>query len=445
MPRDVVDFLLDRFGVSYGDYVQVDTIQGRRYRGYIMPRHEYSSPGILVLKMDNGYNIGISVEKVENISKAEPPEIKLMTVIEEEVVERRDRRVLVVGIGGTILSKVDYVTGAVRSAVTAEELLNFIPEARGVAEIETEILMNKYSEHLRPSDWSRMAKEIYRRVVDGGYDGIVVLHGTDTMGYTAAALSFAIRDSPIPIILVGSQRSSDRPSSDAALNLLSAIRVAADADIAGVYVAMHSSTSDDYIAIHLGTRVRKNHTSRRDAFQSIDVPPVMLVDPDGEFRYIWREVRRRDPGRAPSLYGEFSEEAALVKFYPGMHPSIIRLLADEGVKAIILEGTGLGHVGEHLYEVIGYAVDRGVHIFMASQCIWGRVNMNVYDTGRFLQRLGVVPLGNMIAETAYVKASWILGNFGVDELDRLMLSDVCGELTLKSPIEDTRGGSGGGL
>lgn len=437
--KDIVEYVLNKYGVGYGDYVVVKTSSGRLYKGYIMPRHEYSSPNILVLKMDNGYNIGISIDRVDEIKGTEPPKIELMKYLEEDVSIRKDRCVLVMGIGGTILSKVDYITGAVKSAVSAEELLNFIPEVRGVAEVETQVLMNKYSEHILPSDWSVIAKEVYSKITSNKYDGLVVLHGTDTMGYTAAALSFAIQDSPVPIILVGSQRSSDRPSSDAALNLLSAIRVAADADIAGVYVAMHLSTSDNYIAIYRGTRVRKNHTSRRDAFQSIDVPPVMLVDSSGNFRYITRGPLHRNMDRAPVLYGEFSNKAALIKFYPGMPPNLIETLVDDGFRAIVLEGTGLGHIGEHMYDAVKYAVDNGVHIYMTSQCIWGRVNMNVYDTGRYLQRLGVVPLDNMLPETAYVKASWVLGNFGEDELDQLMISNVCGELTDKSPVWDMRG------
>ena len=438
--RDIVEYVLSKFGVGYGDYVLVKTASGMQYRGYIMPRHEYSSPNILVLKMDNGYNVGIAIDKIEDVSSVKPPKVELMKYLEEHVPMRRDKRVLVLSIGGTILSKVDYITGAVKSAVSAEELLNFLPEVRNIAEVETQVLMNKYSEHILPRDWSIIAKEVYNKVVSGGYDGLVILHGTDTMGYTAAALSFAIQESPIPIILVGSQRSSDRPSSDAALNLLAAIKVAAEADIAGVYVAMHLSTADDYIAIYRGTRVRKNHTSRRDAFQSIDVPPIMVVDSSGSFKYISGGVLKRDVERAPVLYGEFSDKAALIKFYPGLHPNLIRALVDDGFKAIVFEGTGLGHIGEHLYDVLKYAVDNGVHIYMTSQCIWGRVNMNVYDTGRYLQRIGVVPLGNMLSETAYVKASWVLGNFGEDELDQLMVSNVCGEVTDKSPIWDMRGG-----
>jgi len=434
----IVEYVLKKFGVKIGDYVEVDVSSGRKYKGYIMPKHEYSSPDILVLKLDNGYNVGISIGKIEDIRLVEPPKVKLMEVLEEDVGGAPDKKVLVMSIGGTILSKVDYVTGAVKSAVSAEELLNFLPEVRGVAEVETHVLMNKYSEHLLPSDWEIIAKEVYDRVVSGKYDGLVILHGTDTMGYTAAALSFAVQNSPIPIILVGSQRSSDRPSSDAALNLLSAIRVAAEADLAGVYVAMHLSTSDKYVAVFPGTRVRKNHTSRRDAFQAIDAQPVLVVDEAGNFKFGGSGFPKRDLDRAPVLYSKFSDKSALVKFYPGMHSALIRSLVDEGVQAIVIEGTGLGHVGEHLYDVLKFAIDRGVHIFMTSQCIWGRVNMNVYDTGRYLQRIGVVPLGNMLAETAYVKASWVLGNFDEADIDKLMVSNVCGELGARSPVWDAR-------
>ena len=436
---NIVEYFLKKKGVNIGDYVEVYLMDGIKYKGIIMPKHEFSKPEILVLKLDNGYNIGIDINKVLDIRKAEAPEISPGVSVEEEVEKPEDLpRVLVMGVGGTILSKVDYTTGAVRSAVSTEELLSILPEVNQIAEIDTKIIMNKYSEHLTPPDWSKISKEIYSAISSRKYDGIVVLHGTDTLGYTAAAVSFAVQQLPIPVVFVGSQRSSDRPSSDAALNLISAIRVAGYADIAEVVVAMHRDTSDEYIAVHQGTRVRKNHTSRRDAFQSIDTTPYMLVDSDGEFKILRNDFRRRDGERSPILYPKFSRDVALVKFYPGFNHNILLSLLHNGVKAVILEGTGLGHVGEYLFETIGLLVNNGVHIYMTSQCIWGRVNMNVYDTGRFLRKLGVIPLENIISETAYVKASWVLGNFGVKELDVMMTTNIVGEASPRSPIKDMR-------
>ena len=436
---DIVSFFLKKKGLNIGDYVRVSLQDGSILKGIIMPKHEFSHKSILIIKLDNGYNIGLNIDKIIDIAKE-----KKSSVYEgvKPLIEFRKREglphVMIISVGGTILSKVDYTTGAVKSAVTAEELISILPEVQDIAKIDTKIIMNKFSEHLTPSDWMTIAKEIYSEIIKKKYDGIVVLHGTDTLGYTAAALSFALQNLPIPIVLVGSQRSSDRPSSDAAFNLISAIRVAGYSDIAEVVVAMHLTTSDDKVAVYQGTRVRKNHTSRRDAFQSIDVPPYFIIDSNGVIKKIRDEYKKRLSETTPTVYPLFSDKASLIKFYPGLHKNILLSLLDEGIKALILEGTGLGHIGESLFETISLLIKNDVHVYMTSQCIWGRVNMNVYDTGRFLKKLGVIPLENIISETAYAKASWILGNFGVDELDTLMTTNLVGEAVSRSPIYDAR-------
>ncbi|MEM0057005.1 MAG: Glu-tRNA(Gln) amidotransferase subunit GatD [Candidatus Geothermarchaeota archaeon] len=430
---ELVEYFLKKKGIGIGDYVEILLTNGLRIKGLVMPKHEFSKPDILIVKLENGYNIGINVSKIVEIEKTQFS-VKSRGITLREEVKKREKmpRVLILGVGGTILSKVDYVTGGVKSAVSVDELLSILPEVADIAEIETDIIMNKYSEHLTPDDWSIIARRVYSEIVKKKYSGIVILHGTDTLAYTAAALSFSLQQLPIPVVLVGSQRSSDRPSSDAALNLISAIRVAAYSEIAEVVVALHSSTSDNLVSIHQGTRVRKVHTSRRDAFQSIDVLPYMMVDYNGNMYTIRSDYRRRGE-RQPLLYPKFSRDAYLVKFYPGFNKNILLYLLHEGAKAIILEGTGLGHVGEYLYETIRTLIKDGVRIYMTSQCIWGRVNMNVYDTGRILKKMGVIQLDNMLSEVAYVKASWILGNFGESELDTLMLSNIAGEITPKSP------------
>lgn len=442
MIMDIINLFLEKFKVSIGDYVEIGLEDGRVLRGIIMPKHIYSREDILVIKLDNGYNVGIKINRIKGIEKKVFPEYK--GGILPRLVRRRKGvlpKVLILGVGGTILSRVDYRTGGVRSAVSAEEIVEILPEIGEIAEISTKVIMNKYSEHMTPKDWEKISHEVYNGLKEG-YDGIVILHGTDTLGYTASALSFSIQKPQVPIILVGSQRSSDRPSSDAALNLISAIYASVKLPYSGVFVAMHAYTSDDYIAIHRGTRVRKNHTSRRDAFRSIDVNPVAyvykgrdLILPSNNHMLIERNKKR-----IPIFYPKFSSKAALIKFYPGMHPEILKGLFGLDLNALIIEGTGLGHIGESLYEVVQSLIRQGIHIYMASQCIWGRVNLNVYDTGRILRRMGVIPLENMLSETAYVKASWIIGNFDVEDLDRMMLENIAGEITVRSPVEDLRGG-----
>ena len=252
-----------------------------------------------------------------------------------------------------------------------------------------------------------MAKTTAEKINQGA-EGIVIAHGTDTMGYTAAALSFALQDLPVPVILVGAQRSEDRPSSDAATNLIGAVLAAAKAPFAEVAVAMHETISDGSIALHRGTKVRKCHTSRRDAFKSVNTTLLARVT-DGRIEMLTDDYYRREPDRELNLKARFDDRVALVKFYPGMDPAFIELCIDGGYRGLILEGTGLGHVGRHCFKAIRKAVESGLIVAMTSQCIWGRVNMNVYANGRDLLAMGVIPLGDMLAETALVKLMWALG------------------------------------
>jgi len=252
------------------------------------------------------------------------------------------------------------------------------------------------------------------------------------MGYTAAALSFALQNLPVPVILVGSQRSADRPSSDAATNLVGAVTAAANGDFAEVTLAMHETSSDTSVAIHRGTKVRKCHTSRRDTFRSVNALPIARVQ-DGKAIMLTSDYKKRIASNKLVLKPEFSEKVALIKFYPGMDPKILEWHVDNGYKGLILEGTGLGHVSKYCFETLRKIVEAGVLVAMTSQCIWGRINMNVYDAGRDLLDLGVIPLEDMLPETALVKLMWVLGQTKkVDEAQKLLKTNVAGEFSMRS-------------
>jgi glutamyl-tRNA(Gln) amidotransferase subunit D len=273
------------------------------------------------------------------------------------------------------------------------------------------------------------------KIRTGKYDGIIISHGTDTMHYTAAALSFALQDLPVPVVFVGAQRSSDRPSSDAALNLLGATIFAAKSETAGVFVAMHAGSSDDAIACHIGTRVRKNHTSRRDAFESIGINPVAIIR-NGEIEMQANEIKMipRD-SRQLVLRPSFDGRVMLLKYYPGFNPALIDNAVDSGYRAIILEGTGLGHVSRDCFSSLKKAVNAGLMVCMTSQCIWGRVRMTVYDTGRDLLDIGVLPLSDMISETATVKAMWALANSdSIQDAKKLMQQNIASEISSATAI-----------
>ncbi len=419
---------LSQHDVSVGDVILVKA-KGGEFKGSLLPRYEYADDKHIVLKLDNGYNVGIQVSNIQSISKISEGKKPTFTPPPLPKIDTSLPKVSILGTGGTIASRIDYRTGAVHPAFSAEELYSVIPELAKCAQIETEAVFNIYSENMTPSNWTKLAEACVKKAAD--VDGIVIGHGTDTMAYTAAALSFALHGIGIPVVLVGSQRSTDRPSSDAAINMISAVTFAVRAPVSGVYVAMHAGTDDDSVAVHLGTKVRKNHTSRRDAFESVNISPVAHVK-DQKI-----ELKTKLPGRKDARFEaktKFEEKVALVKFYPGFDPFLIDALVKSGYKGIVLEGTGLGHVSTKCYDAIQKATSNGILVAMTSQCIWGRVRMTVYSTGRELLNLGVIPLADMLPETALVKMMWVLANFKHDEQKSIMQRNISGEINERSPL-----------
>jgi glutamyl-tRNA(Gln) amidotransferase subunit D len=318
--------------------------------------------------------------------------------------------------------------------LTAADLASVVPELASIAEVEAHILFSELSENVTPAQWTTLAEDVARRIGDK-VDGVVVSQGTDTMHYTSAALSFALQDLSVPVMLVGAQRSSDRPSSDAASNLTGAVALAARADLGAVGVAMHQDMSDRYIIAHKGTRVRKCHTSRRDAFKSIGSNHLGRYDLQTGQIERFDDAPRRETGRNLIVKPHFNQHAYLLKFHPGFNPEMITSAVSNGARGLVLEGTGLGHVSQYCYDAIKKALKEDVTVFMTSQTIWGRVDMNVYVTGRDLLNIGVTPLEDMISETALVKLMWVLGQTrSPEKIRELMLQTVAGEITERSPI-----------
>ena len=412
---------LQQKDVDVGDSIKV--ISDLTYTGILMPRYETSEDSHIVLKLKSGYNIGIELDEIKEIEKISSPE----EVVMEGNVKKIDSalpKILLLSTGGTIASKVDYRTGAVTPALTAADLNDAVPEIAKIANIDAEVLFSEYSENLQPEHWVETAKKI-QSVVDLDYKGVIVAHGTDTMHYSSAFLSFALSGLKIPVVFVGSQRSSDRPSSDAASNLIAATKFIVKTDVNGIYVVMHHNESDETISCHLGTRVRKNHTSKRSAFETIGNDPAFLIL-DEKIIKNSRDEFFENQSFNPRL--GIDTQVALVKYHPGYEPRQIEALIDLGFKAIIFEGTGLGHVGKTMYDVIKKANAAGLFLGMTSQCIDGRVRMTVYESGRDLLELGIIPLENMIPEVALVKAMWALGNSNSNnEIKDMMLENYSSE------------------
>ncbi len=418
-----------------GDIIRV-TSKGKTYEGILIPRSELGEGTVVIVKMKSGYNIGVRITqdvKIEKIGKGTKPAFASPQLPKQNPALPH---VVIMSTGGTIASRVDYRTGAVRSALSASDLYGVVPELSDVAQVDTEIVFSLYSENITQKHWKELAEIVAKRIEEG-VDGVVIAHGTDTMAYTSAALSFALQNLPVPVIVVGAQRSSDRPSSDAATNLIGAVKAAGEGPFAEVGLAMHETVSDIATVIHRGTKVRKCHTSRRDTFKSINGFPIAKVK-DQQVTMLTNQYQRRDAAKKLVLKPNFSDKVALIKFYPGLDPAVIDWYVNKGVKGILLEGSGLGHVSKYCFDSIKNAVAKGVVVALASQCIWGRVNMNVYDTGRDLLSFGVIPLDDMFPETALVKLMWVLGQTdNPQEAAALLKTNVAGEFSPRTlPQED---------
>jgi len=426
---------LKKAGCEVGDIVQVVS-EGRKFEGILIPRSEAGEGDHAVVKLKSGYNIGIRVTAgvtISKIGKGSKPTFATPPIPEQKP---ELARVVIMSTGGTIASRVDYRTGAVRPALSASDLYGVVPELSGIARVETKILFSLYSENITPKHWGEIAKAVAEQIALG-VDGVVIAHGTDTMAYTAAALSFALQNLPIPVLVVGAQRSSDRPSSDAATNLIGAVQFAAKAPFAEVVLTMHETVSDTAIVAHRGTKVRKCHTSRRDTFKSVNASPIARIQ-DGRIEMLSSDFRKRSAANQVLVKPEFNEKVALVKFYPGFNPSVIAWYVEKGYRGIVLEGTGLGHVSKYCFETIQNAIKQGVVVALASQCIWGRVNMHVYDTGRDLLERGVIALDDMLPETGLVKLMWVLGQTkDLEEAKKLLTTNVAGEFSPRTLSEET--------
>ncbi len=425
--KDEVLNALKKAGCNVGDVICV-TNNDKSYEGILIPRSETGDSAHIVVKLKSGYNIGVHVTsntKIEKIGKGAKPAFAVPDLPKQNPTLPE---VVIMSTGGTIASRVDYRTGAVRSALSASDLYGVVPELSDIARVDTKILFSLYSENITTAHWKEIAETVAKHVQQG-VNGVVIAHGTDTMAYTAAALSFALQNLPVPVILVGAQRSSDRPSSDAATNLIGAVQAAAVAPFAEVVLAMHETVSDTGIVFNRGTKVRKCHTSRRDTFKPVNAAPLARID-NNEVSMLTDNYAKRDKEKKLLLKPVFDEKVALVKFHPGLNPEVINWYASNGCKGILLEGSGLGHVSKYCFDAIENAVKRGIVVALASQCIWGRVNMNVYDTGRDLLARGVIPTAEMFPETALVKLMWTLGQTCAPTVAKeLFKTNIAGEFS----------------
>lgn len=423
--------VLKKFNVRVWGQATINTKRGV-FTGTVLPRSENDDDKHIVLKIITGYNIGIDTDTIINMEEIGYKKANYKIPEKEFPFTQGLPKVKLLGTGGTIASRLDYRTGAVIPAFTPGELYGAVPELADICNLETEKLFAVFSENMGPEQYKKLAIAIGEEIKKG-VKGIVIGHGTDTLSHTAAALTFMVQNSPVPIVLVGSQRSSDRPSSDAALNLMHATTAAGHGDIAEVMVCMFGPTSDEYGFLHRGTRVRKMHSSYRSTFRTLGDTPLATVTRAG-VKPIKENYNHRRNDTNVIIKPYFEEKVAIVYYYPNMQPDMIDSLVDNGYRGIIIAGTGLGHVNKPLYPAIKRAQAKGVHMFMAVQTMWGYCHMFVYDTGRDLMAAGIVPASNMLPETAYIKLGWVLGQTDdQEEVKRLMLTPINDEITEREP------------
>lgn len=423
--------MLKKFNVRVWGQAEIETTRGQ-FNGTVLPRAENDDDQHIVIKIITGYNVGIDISTITAMKETGFKKANYKIPEKDFPYTPNLPAVKLFGTGGTIASRLDYRTGAVIPAFSPGELYGAVPELADICNLTTEKVFAVFSENMGPEQYKMLAVAIGKEI-ENGIDGIVIGHGTDTLHHTSTALTFMVQNPPVPIILVGSQRSSDRPSSDAALNLMHAMTAAGHGDIAEVMVCMFGPTSDEYGLLHKGTRVRKMHSSYRSTFRTIGDVPVARVNRKGVIP-IHKNYHPRRKDTDVKIMPYFSDKVTMLYYYPGMKPDTLDSLVEKGYKGVVIVGTGLGHVNKGLYPAIKRAAKAGVNMFMTVQTLWGFVHMFVYDTGRDLMSMGIVPLENMLPEVAFIKLGWALGQTeDPEEVKRIMLTPINDDITKREP------------
>ena len=414
-------------------------------KGTVIPS---KSPEILELKLSSGYNAGIIVKEISGAKKL--GEGKKVSKAQTRSFPEKPGlpNIAVLHTGGTIASRVDYRTGAVFSSFQTEDLLTMFSELHDIANISSTHLANMWSEDMRFAHYKIMARAVEKEAKKG-VDGVIIAHGTDTMHYSAAALAFALENVSIPVILVGAQRSSDRGSSDAAMNLICAASFIAKTDFAGVAICMHHSASDDVCAILPACKTRKMHTSRRDAFKAINGKPVALVNVNSRnVEFLEKNYAKKGAEKEKLVVKDkFEEKVGILKAHVNMFPEEIDFYRKQKYKGLVLEGFALGQFpiaapnpqakkNLEVRKALEKLVKSGCVVVMATQCIFGRVHMHVYDKAVDLQNIGVIPAEDMTSETAFIKLAWLLSNYPKKEVSTMLGENLRGEISERTEFEE---------
>jgi len=421
---------------EYGDVVEICTDEGD-YHGILMPRPEILEKGYAIVKLDNGYNIGIDEKRIKKIEVVRKYEKR--KEVRHKISYKKDLpNVALLSFGGTISSKVDYRTGGAYADYTAEDFTAMMPELENIANLKTEKVMGIMSEDMSPEDWQLMARKIAKEINDNKISGVVAAQGTDTLHYSTAAMSFFLRNLNKPVVFTAAQRSIDRGSSDAFSNLICAVHSAAKFDGAAVVTCLHGTINDNYCILNRGTKVRKMHTSRRDAFRPINELPLAKAYEDGRIEVLNHDYNKRNDGKA-LVEDKFERKTALIHVYPGMDPALLDYYRKNKYRGIVIAATALGHVPTinpkySLMKKLKELIDNGTAVVISTQTIYGRVHPYVYTNLRKLSvELDCIFVEDMLPETAYVKLGWVLAQaHNIDEAREMMLINYAGEISKRT-------------
>ena len=412
-----------------GDRVKVISSDEIR-EGILMPNEETDS---VVIKIDNGYNIGIDRKRVKEIKVVEKYKAKEQIAKKGARKDSKKPTIAILHTGGTIASKVNYEVGGVIAKFSPEELMEMFPELNKIANFDSKLIEQMFSEDMRFEHYKKIANAI-KKEVQKNVDGVIITHGTDTLGYSAAALSFMLENINIPVLLVGAQRSSDRGSSDAASNLICAAEFIAKTDFVGVAICMHEGTGDNNCAILPATKTRKLHASRRDAFKPVNDTIIARIDYDTRKIEFLKKDYFGSSDKKLVIKDSFEEKVGIIKCHPNMFKEEFDFF--KGYKGLVIEGTGLGHapvdppnrLHTEILESIKSLINSGTVVAMTSQCLFGSVHPHVYTAAINLADVGVIYCKDMLPETAFVKLAWLLGNYKKDEARELMAKNLRGEI-----------------
>ncbi|MBS3168637.1 Glu-tRNA(Gln) amidotransferase subunit GatD [Candidatus Woesearchaeota archaeon] len=424
-----------------GEYVKLETKDGRHLQGLVMKSTDVN---IISLKLDSGYNIGIDRKKVKSSKVLKQNNIACVKKLQKVDFDKKLKTVTILHTGGTVASRVSYKTGAVAPSFKPEELVEMFPELSNVVNVKSKLIGNMFSEDLRFSHWNKMAKEIEKELKE--VDGIILTQGTDNLGLTACALSFVLENLNKPVLLVGSQRSSDRPSSDAAINLTCAANFIAKTDFNEVGICMHARSDDEGCYILPGCKTKKLHTSRRDAFKAVNSKPIAFVTKEGNVSFLEKYHKKDHHDRLRLRLFKENLKIGILKAHPNMFAFEIKNCSK--YDGLVLEGTGLAgnfpinkvDVKTQEHKLISNELKKlakKIPVVVTSNCIFGRINMNVYDTGRNMQDIGIIGnYSDMITETAFIKLAWLLSNYDKKKVKDLFMEDFRGEISKRTEFEE---------